>query len=259
MADRDQPVYVYGVLPADAAIEPNVEGIEEAGPSRLVRDEAGGVAMLLADASDGLVPTTRRNLKAHAEVLAEAARATTVLPMQFGVVFPSEQEAGERLLRDRGAELVSLLDRYRGQVEVTLLGSVADEDALLREIVQEEAEIARLREEVGGVPEDAGYYARIRLGELVAAALELRRATQEQLILDRLEPFATATERDREVPPRVIVKAAFLLERTRLDEFDREVEAIGRELDGRVRFSYAGPLALHSFADLGSKPHPVPA
>lgn len=256
-ADRNQPVYAYGVVAANAALETTVEGIEGAGRTRLLRDEEAGVAVLLGDAPGGLVETSRRNLKAHAEVLAEAARSTTVLPMQFGVVFPSEDETVERLLRARGGELASLLDRYEGQVEVTLLGSVADEDSRLREVVREEPEIARLREEVRGVSEDAGYYARIRLGELVAAALEGRRAAQEREILDRLEPLATATARDRELPARVVVKAAFLLDRAKLGDFDREVETIGRELAGRVRFSYAGPLALHSFADLGKSAVPA--
>lgn len=249
----DQPVYVYGVVPADAELEATVEGLEGTGRPRLVRDEEAGVAVLLADASDGLVPTTRRNLKAHTEVLAEAARTTTVLPFQFGVVFPSEGEVTERLLRARGPELASQLDRYDGHVEVTLLGSFADEDATLRELVQDQPEIARLRAEIRGVPEDAAYYARIRLGELVAGALEARRAAHEQQILDRLQPLATAIERDRELPPRVIVKTAFLIERARLAEFDREVDAIGQELAGQVHFSYAGPLALHSFADLTPK------
>jgi hypothetical protein len=249
--ESEQAVYVYGVVPGDATLEPSVDGIEGAGRPRLVR--SGQVAAIVADAGDELVPTTRRNLNAHAEVLAEAARSTTVLPMRFGVVLPSEHHLEDELLGSRAPALESLLQRYGGKVEVTLRGSFADHDAVLREVVAGEPEISRLREEVRGVPEDAAYFARIRLGELVANALEARRAAEEERILQRLEPLATAVERDRELPERVVIKAAFLLDRSALPEFDRAVDSLAQELAGRIRFSYAGPLALHSVVDLAPR------
>jgi Gas vesicle synthesis protein GvpL/GvpF len=254
---HEKAVYVYGVVSGREAVEIAADGIEGGGPARLVRHD--GLAALVADVPPDPVPTTRHNLSAHTEVLAEAARQTTALPMRFGVVFPDERRIVDALLAPSGGELTSLLERFEGMVEATLRGYVEDEEARLREVVQQEPEIARLRDEVRAVPEDAGYYARIRLGELVASALEARRAADERRILDRLEPLAQAVERDTKLPERVVVKAAFLLERPRLQAFDREVDALARELAGQIRFSYAGPLALHSFVDVTPKDEPVPA
>jgi Gas vesicle synthesis protein GvpL/GvpF len=252
-----QAVYVYGVVRGGEAVEITTEGIEGAGRARLLRHD--GMAALVADVSPDPIPTTRGNLNAHTEVLAEGARQTTVLPMRFGVVFPDERRIVDEFLGPSGGELASLLDRFEGMVEATLRGVFEDEDARLREVVEQEPEIARLRDQVREVPEDAGYYARIRLGELVASALEARRAAEERRILDRLQPFAHAVDRDTELPERVVVKAAFLVERPKLQAFDREVDALARELAGRIRFSYAGPLALHSFVDLTPRGEPVPA
>jgi Gas vesicle synthesis protein GvpL/GvpF len=255
--DNEQAVYVYGVVPGGETVEPAAAGIDGAGPTRVVRH--GGVGALVADVPGDPIQTTRRNLKAHADVLAEAAKRTTVLPMRFGVVFPSEAVVLGEFLEPRGDELTSLLDRFRGKVEVTLRGTVEDEDARLREVVRTEPEIARLREQVQSVSEDAGYYARIRLGELVASAVEARRAADERRILERLEPLAQSVERDRELPERVVVKAAFLVERSKLEQFDGVVDAIARELAGRIRFSYTGPLALHSFVSLTPRTEAVQA
>jgi Gas vesicle synthesis protein GvpL/GvpF len=255
--DNEQGVYVYGVVPGGETVELAAPGVDGAGPTRLSRHE--GVGALVADVPGDPIQTTRRNLKAHADVLAEAARRTTVLPMRFGVVFPSEAVVIEDFLEPRGEELTSLLDRFRGTVEVTLRGTIEDEDARLRELVRQEPEIARLRKQVQSVSEDAGYYARIRLGELVASAVEARRAADERRILERLEPLAQSVERDRELPERVVVKAAFLVERTKLERFDGVVDAVARELAGRIRFSYAGPLALHSFVSLTPRTEAVQA
>jgi len=252
-----EAVYVYGVVPGREAVETSAEGVEGTGPARAVAHDT--VTALVADVPGDPIQTTRRNLSAHTEVLAEAARQTTVLPMRFGVVFPSEAALADEFLGPKEGELASLLERFRGKAEVTLRGSFEDEDARLRDVVQEEPEIARLREQVRGVSEDAGYYARIRLGELVAAALERGRAADERRILDRLEPLAAGVERDRELPERVVIKAAFLVEREKLAQFDEEVDALARELAGRIRFNYAGPLALHSFVSLTPKTQAVRA
>ena len=249
-------VYVYGVVCDGEALTIATEGIEDAGPARFVRHD--GLAAIVADVPPHPVPTTRRNLSAHAEVLAEVARQTTVLPMRFGVAFPDERRIVDEFLGPSGYDLASLLDRFEGMVEATLRGLYEDEDARLREVVEQEPEIAGLREQVRATPEDAGYYARIRLGELVAAALEKRRAADERRILDRLEPFAHAVERDTELPERVVVKAAFLIERTKLPAFDGELDALARELAARIRFSCAGPLALHSFVDVTPRAEPMP-
>jgi Gas vesicle synthesis protein GvpL/GvpF len=255
--EQKQCVYVYGVVPGRKAVGITTDGIERAGPARLLGHDK--IAALIADIPPDPVPTTRHNLSAHTEVLAEAARQTTVLPMRFGVVFPDERRIVDEFLGPSGEELASLLDRFGGMVETTLRGFFEDEDARLREVVEEEPEIARLREQVRGFPEDASYYSRIRLGELVAAALEKRRVADERFILNRLEPLARSVERDKELPERVVVKAAFLIERAKLEAFDREVDALARELVGRIRFNYAGPLALHSFVNVTPRGEPVAA
>ena len=83
--------------------------------------------------------------------------------MRFGVVMEDEQSLRERLPAGHGDELRRLLDDSRAvQLRVRVL---YENDAGLREIVAEDREIAQLREEVRGKPEDATYYDRIVLGE----------------------------------------------------------------------------------------------
>lgn len=245
-----EAVYVYGVVPRDAALDLSTTGIEGGGPPRLLR--GARAAAIVADVPDEPIRTTRANLHGHADVLTEAAQRATVLPMRFGVVFPGEQQVQGALLEEREKSLEALLSEYEGKVEVTLRGSYEDPDSILREAIASDPEIARLREETRNLPEDATYYARIRLGELVAAAVEARRSADERRILERLEPLAAAVSPDRELPERVVLNVAFLVDRGRLGDFDRAVDAIAGEHAGAMRFSYAGPLALHNFASVAA-------
>src|SRR6185312_13690405 len=128
---------------------------------------------------------------------------------------------------------------------------IHDEEAILREVVVENREIAELREAIHGKPEAATYYERIRLGELVAVALDEKRAEAAPRIIDRLAPLAVDVRVGDPVHERMAVNASFLVERQRLSEFDRAVDQVGAELAGRIQLKYTGPLPPHSFVELG--------
>jgi hypothetical protein len=239
--------YVYGVVRAEGAAAPQGAGIDEK-PIGVVAH--GGVAALTSDVPPDFAEAGREELLAHTRVLEEAMEGSVVLPMRFGVVMPDEESVRERLLAPFAAELEGQLREMEGKVEVTIKG-IHDEEAVLREVISEDREIAELREAIQGKPEAATYYERIRLGELVAAALDEKRAAVAPQIIDRLAPFAVDVRVGDPVHERMAVNASFLVERARLGEFDRAVDQIGAEQAGRIRFKYTGPLPPHSFVELG--------
>ena len=114
-------------------------------------------------------------------------------------------------------------------------------------MLEGDEEIRALREKVRELPEDAAYYDRVRLGELIVRALEQRREIEGADIIDRLEPFAVATVSNQLGAPEDVVNAAFLVERERQEEFENAVEGVGEELAGRVRLRLLGPVAPYDF------------
>jgi len=101
-------VYVFGIVPADAAV-PKSEDAGLAARLRLVA--ADDLAALV-----GSVPTDRplgraADLRAHDRVLAAVVNAgTPVLPMRFGAVVSSEDAVVEELLTPHRAEFGEALD-----------------------------------------------------------------------------------------------------------------------------------------------------
>lgn len=241
--------YIYGVVGAGAAL-PQEAGIGGE-PVRLVAGD--GIAALVSSVDDGEELTLgRRAMTTHARVLEAAHAAGTVLPMRFGVVMEDDAGVVARLLTGHRSHLLAQLSEFEGKAELKLRASY-DEPTVMREIVRENSEIARLRDAMRGQSPDASYYARIRLGELVAAALEAKRATDADAIMARLRPLAAAT--DIAPPPheRIALTASFLVQRSAVAEFDTAVDRIGGEQDGRMRFRYTGPLPPHSFVVLASE------
>ena len=238
--------YVYGIVESTARA-PKASGIGGA-PLALVAGD--GAAALVSDLPDGDVRMGRDEVLMHSEVLDQALAHGTVLPMRFGVVMDGSDDVRRQLLERHGEDLRNQLNDLAGKVEFNVR-AVYEEDVVLREVVSEDSEIARLREAVRGRSEDGTYYERIRLGELVAQAVERRRERDAQAIIDLLAPASLAVDVGAPAHERVVVTASFLVERDHLDAFDELLEAVARDQFGRIRFKLTGPRAPHSFVELG--------
>ena len=240
------PKYVYGVVRASSKARSKDKGIYGK-PVRVVATESLGA--LTSDAPEGRLEAGRDELLTHSRVLESALKRGTVLPMRFGVVMPGESAVRDELLTAHREQLEAQLDEMTGRVEVNVKG-LYDEASVLSELVAENPEIAELQASLRGQPEDATYFERIRLGELIAAALEVRRSADEHQIVERLATHALGVEVSAPVHERMAVNASFLLERDRMADFDRTLDTIGSEHGGRIRFRYTGPLPPHSFVEL---------
>jgi len=238
--------YVYGVMRADGKARPRAKGIGEK-QVRIV--DADGLGALTSDVPPGDLEAGREELLAHSRVLERAVEQGTVLPMQFGVVMPDESAVRERLLDPHREELEAQLEEMEGKFEVNLK-AIYDERVLLTEVINEVPEVAKLREAMQGQPEDATHFERIRMGELIAGAVDEKRDRDADEILRRLDDHAVAVEVGEPVHERMALNASFLVDRSTQKEFDAEVDRIAEEQGGRLRFKYTGPLAPHSFVEL---------
>lgn len=234
--------YVYGIVEPEAAA-PAGEGIDGAPLAVLAGDRA---AALISDLVGDELRLGRDAMLTHARVLELALQQGTVLPMRFGIVMDGSEEVKYRLLEAHGAELRAQLDELKGKVEVRIRAAY-EEDSVLREVVRDNPEIAELRRAVQGRPEDATYYERIRLGEIVARAVERRREHDAEAVLEGLAGEVIGVEVGDAVHERVVVNASFLVASERLAQFDETLERLAAGQAGRMRFKYTGPLPPHSF------------
>jgi Gas vesicle synthesis protein GvpL/GvpF len=237
--------YVYGIVRAGAG-RPRADGIGGA-PLRLIQArDAAALVSRLADLDE--LRLGRDEVLTHARVLEAALSRGLVLPMRFGVVLDTA-DVRHRLLEPHADELRVQLDSFDGKIELRVR-AVYDEERRMREIVHEDRDIARLRATLRGLPDDATYYDRIKLGELVAQAVERKRELDAADVIDALAPIASAVEVGDPRHARVVVNASFLVERARLAKFDEALERVAAAQSERIRFKCAGPLPPHSFVEL---------
>jgi hypothetical protein len=239
-------LYVYGVIPAaDAAGWPGAEGLD----TQVRTVQEGDLAALVSDIPGDRVPGRREDLEAHRRVLATAIQYGTAVPMRFGMVMESEDLLRERLLVKHGPELGDLLRKLDGQVQMTVRGFYA-ENALLLNVMENNEAIAKQSAALEGLPELATRAERIALGEAVAAAIDARRAADEQAVLDRLKPFASDVRVDPPGGDRVALNAQLLVPRDKRVALDDVVRELGVALQGYLAIRYIGPLPPYSFSEM---------
>lgn len=193
--------------------------------------------------------SSRRNMMAHALVLEEVMKDLTILPVRFSTVAPSGQAIEEQVLKRRFGELNGLMAEMEGRVEMGLK-AFWYEGMIFEEILKEDALIRRVRDKLVGRSTEETYYERIRLGEMVESAMWKKRDADAEKILDRLRPLAGKSRANKVITDRMVLNAAFLIERKREPEFDEAVQKLDREMGSRMMFKYVGPVPPYNFVDI---------
>jgi hypothetical protein len=248
MAGDGPACYVYGVI-SDEGGDQAVKDLPAVGapdsPVTFVSDR--GLAAVVSEVPTDKPLGTPDDLRAHARVLdALAASGLPVLPLRFGTVVRDERAVADELLSEGHDDFTWALDRLRGSAQFTLRARYV-QDEVLREVLDEQVEARRLREELEGLPESAGYDLRIQLGQLVVEAIGAKREADAREIEHRLSPLALAVATAEPDSAEGVVNAAFLVEDKKREAFEQAAEELARQWHGRVRLRLLGPLAPYDF------------
>jgi hypothetical protein len=192
---------------------------------------------------------SRRNMMAHTLVLEDVMRDFTILPIRFGTVATNTEAIQEQVLKRRYGELNGLITEMEGRVELGLK-AIWYEEVIFREIVEENQAIRRLRDSLIGRTSEETYYDRIRLGEMIEAAMNKKRDEEAERILDCLRPLVYKTRANKVITDRMVLNAAFLLDRDREAKFDQTVQQLDAEMGKRLMFKYVGPVPPYNFVNV---------
>ena len=211
------PRYLYGIVRDTGDLDFGHLGVGV--PATAVYAvKAAGLAALVSLAPGWAVDPTRAHLLGHQRVTEAILREHTLLPVAFGTVLSSESRVQE-LLSAGHRELTHVLDALEGKVELGLK-VLFHREHLVQRLVLEDARLARAPNE----PE-AEYERRLDV------AVEDRARRDMRELMDGLSPRATATHEHPPVGERMLLNAAFLVERAGLESFEEKVRSLAARSD----------------------------
>ena len=239
--------YVYCVIKTADERGFGPIGIGEGGnPVYMVRFQ--DLAAVVSDTPIRIYDPTRENVLAHELVNETVMREFTVIPMSFGTIFRTRSDIVE-LLKSTYRAFDDVLEKMRDKIEFGLK-VLWDRDRVVARLEAEDDPIRRLKEEITNNAQSSTYFARMQLGRMVESALE--NAANEYMvdIHESLKPVAVASRSNKPIGDRMIMNAAYLVERPREHDFDEAVKVLSRKYEDILSFKYTGPWPPYNFVNI---------
>jgi Gas vesicle synthesis protein GvpL/GvpF len=241
--------YVYCIIRQDRPREFGQIGI--GGGTRVYTVPYRDLAAVVSDTPIVIYDPTRDNVLAHEFVNETVMREFTVIPMSFGTVFRSENDVSE-LLRSTYQAFSDVLEKMQDKIEFGLK-VLWDRDKVIANIERENDEIRRLKDEITRNAASSTYFARMQLGRLVESALEEMGNRYVADIHEALKSLAVASRSNKPIGDRMIMNAAFLVDRAQERDFDEKVREVSRCYEELLTFKYTGPWPPYKFVHIKLK------
>ncbi|MEU4605666.1 GvpL/GvpF family gas vesicle protein [Kribbella sp. NPDC023972] len=235
--------YLYGIVAADLVVPADLTGVDDQTVSLIPYGDVAAVTSLL-DTERTLAG--RADLLAHGRVLDAIAGLGPVLPIRFGSLLQDRDAVKTDLLEPSHDRFQAMLAELAGHSQFTVRARY-DEQQILSEVVAENQEIAQLRAATRDQPDDASYSERVRLGELVARALEAKSAKDGQVLLTELERHVAAVNIRESAGLDRLLDVALLVADDRRAAFEQAVEELAEAFAGRAHLKLIGPTAPYDF------------
>ncbi|NKY34538.1 GvpL/GvpF family gas vesicle protein [Nocardia speluncae] len=241
---ENHAVYVYGIVPADVEPEARATGIGDP-PKEITVVRFGEIGALVSDVPDRPLGTPQ-DLTAHSELLDGSAAVAPVLPLRFGAVMSDAQAVERELLQPNHDEFRAALHELEGKAQFVVKGRYV-EQAILREVLDENAEAARLREQIRSAPEEVTRDARMALGEIIYRSIADKRAADTRLAVDVLASVRPAVGERPPTHDQDAVHLAVLVDLSQRGELEEALAGLTEQWNGRIRLGLLGPMAAYDF------------
>ena len=242
--------YVYGILQCRDRIDFGKVGIGGAG-EMVSTVNYQDIAAVVSNTSVYIFDPTRENALAHEHVIETVMKNYTIIPMSFGTVFRTDNDIRE-VLKSIYSSLKDVLHQMSGKLEFGLKVNW-DRDRIIEDIKQEDEEIRKFHQEIIRKHLQSTYLARMQLGRMIDKALAERSIGYVREIYEALRGVCVASRDNQPIGDKMIMNAAFLVERDREPEFDDAVNGIAKKYGQRLKFKYTGPWPPYNFVNIRLK------
>jgi hypothetical protein len=207
-----------------------------------------GVAALVSDAPLGKYRVSRENSLAHEKAIETAMAEYTVLPVRFATVAEDEEKV-KIILEKEHDRFKDLLDNIKNKTELSLK-AIFKEEVIYKYILEKYEDIRVLKGKIATLAPEKSHSQRREIGRMVEEALQREKEIVRDDIINILSPQAAEVKTNDTYGELMIINAAFLVEKEKEADFDRQVQQLGGKYAGKATFKYVGPLPPFNFVNI---------
>ena len=257
--------YIYCIIGADQEREYGPIGIGERGD---VIDTfcLDGLAAVISDSPVKKYPINRKNTICHQKVMEEVMKYHTVLPVRFSTIaedkepedgspmLPALERIRDRVLIQRRQEFIDMLKDMDTKMELGVKALWADMKTVFNEIVEENPTIKSLKGKIEKInianPRQRTHQKRVELGEMVRGALNAKREKLKNIFMGVLKKASCDSRVNKNFGDNMFLNGAFLVQKSKVEEFDNYLDVLNENYKGNVKFKYIGPVPPCNFVEI---------
>ncbi len=196
-------------------------------------------------------PPNKDNLMMHQKAVSQVMKKnSTVIPVSFGNVFHSKGDV-KVLLENLYPQFQKLFPEIKGKIEVGL--KVLGKQEWLDSQISKNPKLSKIRSQVADKSKAANYYERIEIGGMAKEFFMALGQEVQQGVFRPLENLAVAAKINEPLTEKMLLNAAFLIDKEKEEEFDRKVNEVYEKWENRVDFNYSGPWPAYNFVNIRLK------
>ena len=184
----------------------------------------------------------------HEQVNTNLMKQYDVIPMRFGMIAENTEEI-RSILTKAYIQFKAAVERITGKVEFVVQVFWNEKNAL-EKIVEENAEIQKLKKEAESKGRILGFASKMKLGKAIFEAIESRRKEYTADILMNLAvsfpDFCPGKLLDKEM----IMNYSFLISKAEESTLEFQLNKLAEKYTNELKFKYIGPMAAYSFTDI---------
>jgi hypothetical protein len=261
---NEEIIYLYGIVRQGFSVGRAPEGIDDASVRLLAATPVSGLISLLParvygaaaiEKNSGDVTWLSPRAMAHDRILTWAHDHGGVIPLPMFSMWQSEDSLAQWLAQ-RAPKLTRLLDQIANADEFGL--RVHRRDSIMMQSIGElDAEIARLKQDAERASPGQRYLLERKIAEEGKGAVRAASQKMSKDIFQQLQaksrdavarPLTPDAAAARVSEATLVLNAAFLVDRTRNEDFRTTVAAIARDHEPRgLVFDFTGPWPPYHF------------
>jgi hypothetical protein len=242
--------YVYGIVETKEHLNFGKIGIGGAGEA-VYGVNYQDIAAVVSKTAVAIFDPTRENALAHEHVIETVMKNYTIIPMSFGTVFRTDDDI-RQVLKSIYSSLKDVLKQMAGKLEFGVKVNW-DRDQIIDELQQHDEELRKFHQEIVRKQLQSTYFARMQLGRMIDKALAERATLYVREIYEAIRSCCVASRDNQPIGDKMIMNAAFLVERKREAEFDAVVNKLAKKYGKRLKFKYTGPWPPYNFVNIRLK------
>ncbi|HEY4552102.1 MAG TPA: GvpL/GvpF family gas vesicle protein [Bacillaceae bacterium] len=208
-------------------------------------------AIVAAEVPMKIYHPNKENLMMHQQAISNIMEKNdTVIPVSFGNIFNSKEDV-KVLLENLYPQFEKLFPEIKGKIELGL--KVIGKKEWLESKVNEDSNMEKMAKAVQGKSEAASYYERIQLGGAAQKLVSSLQQEVKQEVFQPLQELAVASKTNDPIGEKMLLNAAFLVDRDKEADFDKAVNEIYESWEDKVEFNYSGPWPAYNFINIRLK------